>query len=312
MAHCSGTTRVVLVLAVLVHLIADFGVNDLAFAEVTQAVMTHLPAAQVVATSVGPFDTLAAGFVAAQLAAAPAPAGATMLLNVAPRRDDTRPRLDNDGERLLVAEMPSGFTVLGVDAGYSFSFLAEGARRLWAAEWPTKGSQFRSRDVFPEALALLQAGRLGARPGAEVSVPAVPAACVAYVDGFGNVKTTVRWDGELARHEGAEVEVTVGAVTRTARVAGGSFAVAEGELAVAPGSSGYPLPTREVGAAADERVRWVELFLRGGNAARALGLVPRAGEGGTRGEGRGDVGGEATGHASASGTTVSLSLPNTE
>ena len=90
----------------LVHLIADFGANDLAFAEVTQAVMTHLPAAHVVATSVGPFDTLAAGFMAAQLAAAPAPSGSLMLLNVAPRRDDTRPRVDNDGERLLVAEMP--------------------------------------------------------------------------------------------------------------------------------------------------------------------------------------------------------------
>ena len=253
----------------LVHLIADFGANDLAFAEVTQAVLTQLPAAQPVPTSVGPFDTLAAGFVAAQLAAAPAPSGALMLLNVAPRRDDKGPRVDNDGERLLVAELPSGFRVLGVDAGYAFSFLALAARQLWAVDWPTKGSQFRSRDLFPEALAHLHAGSLKAlEPGPhEVTVPAVPDSCVAYIDGFGNVKTTIEWSEDLARHAGGEIEVEVAGVRHPARLAGGSFAVSEGELAVAPGSSGFQR------AGTGERVRWVELFLRGGSAAGATRVV---------------------------------------
>jgi len=265
---------------VLVHLVADFGVNDLAFAEVTQALVTRLPTAVVVSTTVGPFDTLAAGFVAAQLAAAPAPEGALMLLNVAPRRDDTGPRVDNDGERLLVAEMPGGFRVLGVDAGHSFSFLAEAAARVWAVDWPTKGSQFRSRDLFPEAVARLAAGELAPSRRAG-TIPPVPDSCVAYVDGFGNVKTTIRWEGALARHAGAAVEVEVGGVRHPARVAGGSFAVPQGELAVAPGSSGYqrhePAPAagdrRSDGdgpSAGDGRVRWVELFLRGGSAAEAL------------------------------------------
>lgn len=250
----------------LVHLIADFGANDLAFAEVTQALVANLPQAWVVPTSVRPFDTLAAGFVAAQLAAAPAPAGALLLLNVAPRRDDTGPRVDNDGERLLVAEMPSGMRVLGVDAGNAFSFLAEAATEVRAVDWSTKGSQFRSRDLFPEALARLAAGTLplSGGPLPASAVPAVPAGRVAYVDGFGNVKTTLRWGMALAERVGEAVEVEVGGVCRAARVVAGSFGVAEGELAVAPGSSGYP---RSCGASA---VRWVELFLRGGNAARAL------------------------------------------
>lgn len=263
----------VLGLSVLVHLIADFGANDLAFAEVTQAVLSQLPTAQVVPTSVGAFDTLAAGFVAAQLAAAPAPEGSLMLLNVAPRRDDKRPREDNDGERLLVAEMPSGFRVLGVDAGYAFSFLARAAARLWPVEWPTRGSQFRSRDIFPAALARLHAGTLPSLTGKapEAGVPAIPDACVAYVDGFGNVKTTLAWGPELAAQAGAAIEVEVAGHRHPARVAGGSFAVAEGELAVAPGSSGFPL-----GVDCDP-VRWVELFLRGGSAARALGLSGASG-----------------------------------
>src|SRR5690606_19912470 len=234
---------VVLGLAVLVHLIADFGANDLAFAEVTQAVLAQLPSAQLVPTSVGPFDTLAAGFVAAQLAAAPTPPGALMLLNVAPRRDDSGPRVDNDGERLLVAELPSGFRVLGVDAGYSFSFLARAAARLWAVDWPTKGSQFRSRDLFPAALARLHAGTLPPLAGSaqKVDVPDIPDSCVAYVDGFGNVKTTLAWGPELAAHAGSAIEVEVAGRRHPARLAGGSFAVAEGELAVAPGSSGFPV-----------------------------------------------------------------------
>ena len=253
----------------LVHLLADFGANDLAFAEVAQALLTRLPSAQVVATTVRPFDTLAAGFVAAQLAAAPAPAGSLMLLNVAPRRDDSRPRVDNDGERLLLAVMPSGMQVLGVDAGNAFSFLAEAATELRAVDWPTKGSQFRSRDLFPEALALLHAGSLpvlGAAQG-QAAVPAVPEGRVAYVDGFGNIKTTLRWETALARRAGEELEVAVGGVRHRARVVAGSFGVAEGELALAPGSSGYRL------ARGGPPVRWVELFLRGGSAARALSVT---------------------------------------
>ncbi len=51
----------------------------------------------------------------------------------------------------------------------------------------------------------------------------------------------------------------VGDVTHQALVSDGSFEVATGELAFAPGSSGW------MGADGSETV-WMELFLRGGNA----------------------------------------------
>jgi hypothetical protein len=108
--------------------------------------------------------------------------------------------------------------VVGVDAGEAFAFLAEAAAELRPVRWPTSGSQFRSRDLFPDVVA--------------------------------RVGVAGRWlDG---------------------RVADGAFAVPEGVLAVAAGSSGY---RRADGAA----VRWVEVFLRGGSAADALGGV-RAGD----------------------------------
>ena len=253
----------------LIHVVADFGKEDLAFAEVTQQLLRRLPRAQVVATPVPPFSTLAAGFVAAQLAAAPAPPETLVFVNVAPRRDDPDRRVDNDGERLIWARLPGGTQVVGVDAGHAFAFLAEAAAELRLLHCATRGSQFRSRDLFPDAVARVALGDDGVLGPAlpPAGLPAVPAGRAAYVDGFGNVKTTWRWAALPAGlRVGDRVRVTVRGRALDGLVADGAFAVPEGELAVSPGSSGYL-------RADGERVRWVELFLRGGTAAAALGGV---------------------------------------
>ena len=46
----------------LVHIVADYGQGDLAFAEVVQRMKLHLPDAEPVLTPVPHFSTLAAGF----------------------------------------------------------------------------------------------------------------------------------------------------------------------------------------------------------------------------------------------------------
>lgn len=61
----------------------------------------------------------------------------------------------------------------------------------------------------------------------------VPKARVAYVDGCGNLKTTIR--------SARTVRVRIGKVTLGAIVSDGSFAVEPRQLAFAPGSSGWPL-----------------------------------------------------------------------
>ena len=72
----------------LVHIVADYGQGDLAFAEVVQRLKFYLPDAEAVLTPVPPFCTLAAGFCIAQLALNPAPPGTIIYHNVAPREDD--------------------------------------------------------------------------------------------------------------------------------------------------------------------------------------------------------------------------------
>jgi hypothetical protein len=119
--------------SVLVHVVADYGHGDLAFAEVVQRIKVHLPDAEPVLTPVPPFATLAAGFCVAQLGLNEAPAGTVVYHNVAPRRDDAAAREANEGERLAFARLPTGVRLIGVNAGYAFSFVRELAEELrWA------------------------------------------------------------------------------------------------------------------------------------------------------------------------------------
>jgi hypothetical protein len=249
----------------LVHIIADYGPGDLAFAEVVQQIKLHLPDAEPMLTPVPPFSTLAAGFCVAQLGLNKAPAGTLIYHNVAPRRDEETARRDNAGERLAFARLPTGVRVIGVNAGYTFAFVREAATELRWAAVPASGSQFRSRDLFPQAAAAIALGQPDTLAG-EVQledIPDTPQNRVAYIDGYGNLKTTILQDATSAL-TGTRVRVRVGGVEQDAVVSDGTFDVEAGKLAFAPGSSGWS-NTHGV------ETRWMELFLRGGNAWEIFG-----------------------------------------
>ncbi len=244
----------------LVHIIADYGAGDLAFAEVVQRIKIHLPDAEPVLLPVPPFCTLAAGFCIAQLGLHVAPPGSLIYHNVAPREDDKAIRVGNAGERLAYARLPTGVRVVGVNSGYSLSFIKDVAEKLRWASSSAEGSQFRSRDVFPQAAAAIALG-LPAALGEEIdahTLPSPPSSVIAYVDGYGNIKTTIAYDAKKVR-QGMRIGVRINDREREAMVSDGTFAVRHGELAFAPGSSGWV--TRQNG-----EVRWMEIFLRGGNA----------------------------------------------
>src|SRR3954467_2197196 len=195
----------------LVHIIADYGQGDLAFAEVVQRIKSFLPDAEPVLVPVPPFATLAAGFCIAQLGLNPAPAGTLIYHNVAPREDDDEARRDNAGERLAFARLPTGVRVVGVNAGHAFSFVRDAAEELRWAAVAAEGSQFRSRDLFPQAAAAIALGAPDAlaAPIDRAAIPDVPAARVAYIDGYGNIKTTVAHDPGRFR-SGAAVRIRIG------------------------------------------------------------------------------------------------------
>ena len=255
----------------LLHLIADYGPGDLAYAEVRQRLAQHLPDADVVYVPVPSFDTLSAGFCVAQLGLGEGPAERLIYCNVAPRADEEAPRTDNEGEGLVFAELPSGVLVAAVNSGYALSFVREEVQSLHEVRVPGSGSQFRSRDAFPPLLPALlgRADRsddvLG-RALDPAEIPAPPSTAVIYVDGYGNLKTS--WSSAPAE-VGSRVEVRIGDMRSMAAVSDGTFAVPAGEMAFAPGSSGWR------GRDGVER-RWYELLLRGDSAARVFGF-PAAG-----------------------------------
>ena len=245
---------------VLVHIIADYGQGDLAFAEVVQRLKVHLPDAEPMLVPVPAFATLAAGFCVAQLGLQAAPPGTMIYHNVAPRQDDPAVRAGNEGERLAFARLPTGVRVIGVNAGYAFSFIKDVAEELrWIAS-PAEGSQFRSRDLFPQAAAAIALG-VGDMLGDDINedaLPEPPSSVVAYVDGYGNIKTTIPYQADAVA-SGERVQVEINQRRHEAVISDGAFAVREGQLAFAPGSSGW---RGRDGA----QVQWIEIFLRGGNA----------------------------------------------
>jgi hypothetical protein len=240
----------------LITVVADYGVGDLAFLEVRQRFATLMPQATVADLPVRPFDTIGAGFCVAQLALGEGPADRIVYANVAPRQDEDAARADNAGEPLAACRLDSGVLVVGVAAGHTMSFLVAAGHPVRAVKVADCGSQFRSRDVFPAAVADLARG--DDLLGAELTAPLPPERAVVWTDGYGNLKTT--WH-EPPGPPGSTVRVRIGDVTAPAIVSDGVFAVPAGHMSFAPGSSGWGRP-------------FYELLLRGGDTAALFGRPP--------------------------------------
>ncbi|WP_026735032.1 SAM hydrolase/SAM-dependent halogenase family protein [Fischerella sp. PCC 9605] len=241
--------------------IADYGTGDPAFAEVAQRLLMAFPHAQTHLLSVPPFSTLATGFWIAQLGLNPGPSDRLIYHNCAPRQDDPQARRDNEGEGLTYALLSNDVKVVGVNAGYTLSFIKDHAKVLRVVNVSRGGSQFRSRDVFPLAAAAI--GRedfslLGDSLLPE-QIPDVPPDRIAWIDGYGNIKTTIAAHTVNLEPE-SKIVIRIGDVVSDAIYSDGSFKVSEGTLAFAPGSSGW------LCADSGQPLRWMELFLRGGNA----------------------------------------------
>lgn len=245
-----------------IHLVCDWGTGDLAWAELVASFSVKLPGSvRLHLTSIKSFDTISTGFSVAQLGLAPEqlrPANLLVFANTAPRKDRKDPKINNEGEGLLYAHLKNGVHLIAVNSGFSLSFLRDDIAELWSTTAKSEGSQFRSRDFFPAVVHAAVAGDFSFKKNRLDSgqlIPVPPPSSVAYIDSFGNLKTTIRTGDPIvnAVSSGTRVRVRIGNIIRAATVASGSFNVMEGDLAFAPGSSGY------------DRRYW-ELFVRGSSA----------------------------------------------
>ena len=249
-----------------ISVVADYGPGDPAFLEVTQRLLEEIGPAQIHHLSVSPFNTLATGFWIAQIGLNPGPEPRLIYHNCAPRQDDPQARQDNEGEGLTYALLSNGVTVVGVNAGYTLSFIKNHAPILRTLKVSRGGSQFRSRDVFPSAAAsiLRGEGHLFGEIISSEQIPDVPLDRIAWIDGYGNIKTTIPAQ-KINLEPESKIFVRIGDLVSDAVYSDGSFKVPQGTLAFAPGSSGWLAPDGK------QLMRWMELFLRGGNAWRRFG-----------------------------------------
>lgn len=176
--------------------------------------------------------------------------------NTAPRKEDKEAQMKNRGERLMYAKLQDGFEVIAVNAGYNFSFIKQNIQEFHFVNCANEGSQFRSRDIFPEAVAHVvrkDPAFLGEK--AELSfIPDYPKRVIASIDGYGNLKTTTK-QSEIHFIPGQSLIIQIHNQKHIATYTDGVFNIKEGELAFAPGSSGH-----------DDK--FMEIFVRGGNAHR--------------------------------------------
>ncbi|MDB5478088.1 MAG: hypothetical protein JWM96_583 [Alphaproteobacteria bacterium] len=251
-------------LPIFVHIIADYGhADDMAFAEVRQALRYALrdKIAHMEASSVPAFDTIATGFKLAQLAINHRMGNRQFFyVNTAPRKDDLAARGNNAGEGLAFVKLKNGVQIVAVNSGYSLAFLKEHAQMIRLINCSAEGSQFRSRDVFPDAFGLVAHGDFS-QLGADIAgdIPDMPENIICYTDGYGNLKTSI--DATLLEKlDGQKVPVTINGVTNHALVGRGIFSVPDGEMVLSAGSSGW---MRTDGM----KFQCVECVLRGGSAA---------------------------------------------
>lgn len=242
-----------------IQFIADYGTGDPAFGEVVQKLKFLSPSVDVHCTSVPKFSTLATGFWTVQFGLLNPVPGMMIYTNTAPRRDNKESRDRNEGEGLVYAILQNGVKVVGVNAGYCFSFIKAVIKEFYVVNVANKGSQFRSRDFYPEAvIGIANSDMAFIGEALDVGcIPDVPKGRLAFIDGYGNLKTTTR-RSEVSFSSGQPVLVELNGVKRTAYFSDGTFTVREGELAFAPGSSG-----------GDDR--FMEIFLRGLSAWKEFG-----------------------------------------
>lgn len=242
--------------SILLHVVCDYAPGGLEFGEISVQLQRHLHTphgVRIHPTSVPPLNTIAVGFVTAQYAFAPHNGKMFIYGNAAPRRDTSRATKNNIDHGIKYARLDNGVEIVNVYSEFAFGFVKSHIVEFRDIDCPSDGSQFRSRDFFPERVASLINGdrSILTRELNIDDIPEIPANLTTWTDGFGNIKTSMR-QSDLEKKGlkiGQKVQVILNGVSMLGVIAEGGFTVDRGVLAVNAGSSGY-------------EDHFIELFLR--------------------------------------------------
>ena len=240
----------------LLHIVCDYKAGGMEFAEIQTKLLHYLDPNQqlsIVSTSVPALDTVALGFVTAQYALSPFVGSMFVYGNAAPRRTATKAIHNNADHGIKYAKLKNGAEIINVNSDFAFGFIKDEIEVFRNIDCPNSGSQFRSRDFFPEQVAKIINGDDSSLTEdlSIADIPDIPHNLVTWTDGFGNIKTSMRLSDlkQQGFEAGEKVQVILNGVSMLGVIATGGFSVDRGVLAVNIGSSGFDDP-------------FVELFLR--------------------------------------------------
>lgn len=197
------------------------------------------------------FNTIHTGFLADQLRRSLTPkeaANTIFFLNTDPRTHTKTEIPEAGGALLLVAKLTNQSLVISPNAGYCLSFIKPKISELFTVKVPNKGTQFRSRDIFPKIIAQALDSRLVKsvlKPTSIKIIPDLPKhPFVLHIDNYGNIKTSITSSKlkELNLGWGDNIGITIkNKKVARAKITKNIFADKPGRLVLAPGSSGDPL-----------------------------------------------------------------------
>lgn len=231
-------------------LIADYGNDPLSPTEAWTAIQGYLKdfhGSQITVVNSYP-STIHTAFLLNQLVQTEErygiPHETVFFINTDPRIEDTTAVKHAEGAKGVIVKLASGATIIGPNAGYCLSLIKEKIEKVYSYDGLEKGSQFRSRDLYPKVVAYLMDYMDDDLELVEVSlnlIPTLKGSFVGHIDNYGNIKTTVKHSDFKGKYEyGDHVELSIGGTTQKAHYVENLFGGSVGELVVYPGSSGNP------------------------------------------------------------------------
>src|SRR3989344_899905 len=229
-----------------IEVIADYGggyTTDHAFMEVRNHFFRFDKSRKIRVVTDHPvfaFSTIETGFWIAQEGLHSEHRDLVIFSNTAPRGDIKW--IGENTQYFVAGLLDNGIPIFAVYAGYNLSFVKARLKGLWRVKVPNKGTQFRSRDYYPEAtMAILNGDVSRLRESISIkNIPDIPSFRVASIDGYGNIKTTIR-KSHIASTVLANNTVRIGInnIYKTAlNTAGRGIKGKVGDLCMVKGSSG--------------------------------------------------------------------------
>ncbi len=146
------------------------------------------------------------------------------------------------GADFVIVKLKSGMFLCGPNAGHSFSLIKNKISKIYLHKDLSKGSQFRSRELYSKASAQLVENRMSELELIEASTDIVPdlkAMFIGHIDNYGNIKTTIKLSELRTKHSpGDHVNVEINGIKKTANFVDNLFGGNLGDLVIYPGSSG--------------------------------------------------------------------------